>query len=173
MSPTGPERGEPAVRADRGGIGYLLNQAARGVRAQLAGQLREHGINDSEFIVLRNAAEHFERTQGGVPTSQIAEALHLSQIEVEESSARLARDGWVEIARVGNVIQVLPTHKAMTLMPVLADTARWSLEAALNGFSRDEIAALSEMLRRIIHNSHSILQEPDEQGLRDPRPPGI
>jgi DNA-binding MarR family transcriptional regulator len=157
-----PESGanEPAVRADKNGIGFLLNQAARGVRAQVASRLREHGISDNEFIVLRNAAELHERTGDPALTTDIAERLHLSISDVEEASAALERDGWVETTRAGGAYHVVPTHKGLALMPVLQDAARWSLETALNGFSREEIASLTEMLRRLVHNSDAMLREP-------------
>lgn len=49
--------------------------------------------------------------------------------------------------------RLTPTQKATRAMPGFQDTARWTLEHSLNGFSRDEIAQLAAYLGRIVHNT--------------------
>lgn len=83
------------MRADRGGIGYLLNQAARGVRAKLAAELRNHGLDDNDFIVLRNAVSMWERTGEAILTTRIAESLNIPLPRVKAAADKLSRDGWI------------------------------------------------------------------------------
>ena len=145
--------GEP-VRSDRGGIGYLLNQAARGVRAKLAEELRLQGLDDRDYIVLRGVMSEWEKTGAGVLTSGIAESLKIQLSDVDDAALRLGRNGWVEVAREGGALRLAPSQKATTIMPGLQDTARWSLEHSLNGFARDEIEQLTGYLARIVRNTN-------------------
>ena len=144
--------GEP-VRSDRGGVGYLLNQAARGVRARLAEELRLQGLDDGDYIVLRNVMSGWEKTGAGVVISNITETLKLDASHAERTARKLGRNGWVSVSDEGDSLRLTPTQKATTIMPGLQDTARWSLEHSLNGFARNEIEQLSGYLARIVHNT--------------------
>lgn len=144
--------GDP-VRADRGGVGYLLNQAARGVRANLAAELRKHGLDDGDFIVLRNVVYAWERTGEGILATQMVESLNIPLPRVKAAADKLCRDGWLDLTDERGAVHLAPTQKATKAMPGFQDTARWTLEHSLNGFSRDEIAELSAYLERIVHNT--------------------
>jgi hypothetical protein len=85
--------GEP-VKSDRGGIGYLLNQAARGVRAQLAEELRLQGLDDRDYIVLRNVVAEWEKTGTGVLLSEVTESLKIQQSLLDDAAQRLGLTPW-------------------------------------------------------------------------------
>lgn len=141
------------IRADRGGVGFLLNQAARAVRVKLVEDLRHHDLTDTDFIIIRNVLDGHEERSDVVKTSDISASLNIPRVALNQSARRLERLGWLEVTGSGDDLGLAPTQKTLTTVPVIADTARWALERALNGFSRDEIVALSDMLERIIRNS--------------------
>lgn len=141
------------IRADRSGVGFLLNQAARAVRARLADDLRHHDLDDTDFIVLRNVIGASEHGVQGLRASDVAQALNMPVADINQAAIRLDQRGWLETSQVGDSLQLTPTRKAHTVVPGIADTARWTLERALNGFSRDEIEQLQDMLTRIIRNA--------------------
>lgn len=152
-----PQRGEKpdgeAVRADRSGVGFLLNQAARSVRARLAEDLRHHDLSDTDFILLRAATAGAAAGSDGISPAQIATDLNMPVAEVASSADRLVRLGWLVRKRAADEVRLRPTQKAVTVVPGITATARWTLEQALNGFSREEIGLLQEMLERIIRNT--------------------
>jgi len=144
---------QQAVRADRGGVGFLLNQAARAVRAQLLEDLRHHDLTHTDFIIIRNVLGAYQGGVGATTTPQVSASLNIPQETLDESARRLERMGWLQVSVKGNQLELAPTQKAVGTIPVIADAARWTLERALNGFSREEIATLSDMLERIIRNA--------------------
>ena len=146
-----------SVRADRGGIGFLLNQAARAVRARLSEELHVHGLGDADFILLRRVTADAQRDGSETNTNSVSMDLNMPLSAVVEAAERLRARGWLDVTGDGSDLNLRPTRRTQTVVPGLVDTARWTLEEALNGFSHDEIAALSGMLERIITNTRTSL----------------
>lgn len=139
------------VRSDRDGVGYLLNQTARASRKVLAEELKHHGLNDTDFILLQNvsAAHAAEST---VQLVELAERNNVDVEQVRSSAERLVRDGWLlsDGEPANPVLQ--PTEKALRAMTAFRDSARWMLERGLNGFSGNEIDQLASLLKRMLGN---------------------
>jgi DNA-binding MarR family transcriptional regulator len=140
------------TNATRQGIGFLLNQSARKLRARLAEDLSTHGLDDQTYIVLRNVAAPGET--GAATAAGIASSLHMPIESVRAAVARLTRDGWIapEMSGASDDVELGLTEKAERVMPGFQDIGHWALEAALNGFTDAEIDELSGYLDRILSN---------------------
>lgn len=142
-----------SIRADRSGVGFLLNQAARAVRARLAAELHVHGLDDADFILLRVVMFSREQARTQPATAEgVAAELNLPLAAVVDTAHKLGDRGWIGVSGAGTELSLSPTRKALSIVPGLVDTARWTLEESLNGFSREEIDQLSVLLQRIIKN---------------------
>lgn len=139
-----------AVRSDTSGVGYLVGQTARALRSSLAKELRQHGLDDSDFIVLQNISSAAQVLMP-LTANELSEQNNLPIEEVTASVAKLARDGWIESGSEHGA-HLVPTAKTKRVIPVLRDNAKWMLERALNGFSRTEIHELSDLLSRMLEN---------------------
>ena len=139
-----------AVRVDTSGVGYLVNQTARALRSSLAKELRHHGLDDSDFIVLQNIAGAAQILMP-LTASELAEQNNVPVEEVSASVAKLVRDGWIESGSEHGA-HLVPTAKTKRVISGLRDSAKWMLERALNGFSRKEIQELSALLTRMLEN---------------------
>lgn len=137
-------------------MGYLVGQTARWLRALLAEELRYHGIDDACYILLYYANDAGE---SGIATRAYSGQAEIPFAEVEETTRRLVRDGWLTDAadpsdRQSRIVRLTP--KARAVLPVLADAAHWSIERGLNGFTDEEIEQLRGYLIRMQVN----LREP-------------
>lgn len=139
------------VRSDRDGVGYLLNQAARASRQVLAEELKHHGLNDTDFIVLQNVSAAHE-ADSTVRLVEIAERNYCEVESLRISAEHLVRDGWLlSDGESGNPV-LRPTDKTSRTMPAFRDSARWMLERGLNGFSGEEVDQLAGLLKRLLRN---------------------
>ncbi len=117
------------------GIGYLLNQASRSVMARLGDQLRQLGLDEHGWTILRNA---FHYQGAGCTPFTLAARLHIPAEHNVGAAARLVRDGWITTgdgAPVSEKSTLCVTQKAREAMPGLEDTASWVVEHATNGFT--------------------------------------
>jgi len=139
-----------AVRTDTSGVGYLVNQTARALRSNLARELRHHGLDDSDFIVLQSVMRAAQ-VMMPLTANELAEQNNVPLEEVTASVAKLVRDGWIETGSEHGA-HLVPTAKTKRVIPGLRDNAKWMLERALNGFSRKEIQEPSALLTRMLEN---------------------
>lgn len=133
-------------------LGYLIGQTSRWLRALLAEELRFHGLDDTDYVVL-----HFVERAGdrGVGTKALSGRAEIEFDEVKAVARKLIRGGWLTDLpdpgeRESRIVTLTP--KALSVMPVLADAARWAIERGVNGFTTQEIEALAEYLRRMQTN---------------------
>ena len=141
-----------AIRKGHKGMGFLLNQSARAMNAEIDSSLRHHGLRHLGLVLIRNVLRETAVFPDGVPAAHLATKLILTPYQVAEEASVLARDGWMRVRVDGPDMLLSCTHKAENAKPLLDDTNRWTFEQALNGFSREEIEVFSEMLRRVIRN---------------------
>jgi DNA-binding MarR family transcriptional regulator len=140
------------VDATKHDMGFLISDACRCLNAVLAEDLRNHGLDHPRYVVLYHAQR---AGAAGVSTKSLADILRLSPSEIDERIARLRRDGWITASpdpasRGSSLVRL--TAKADAAVPVLADASHWAIERALNGFSADEAASLTEYLERLRTN---------------------
>lgn len=133
-------------------LGFLTNKVGRLLRARMREQLRSQGFDDMDYIVLRGALQYWDRNNVPTTVPVLAEELVLPYEEVSRAAARLIRDNWFVVRATGKPEALEPSAKAVKLAPVLQDSAHWTVEAAMNGFSADEVEALTDMLRRMLRN---------------------
>jgi len=139
MNPTGED------------MGYLLSQTTRCLRAELVEGLHNHGLDDADYIVLFFAHQSGDE---GVTTRAVSEILQMPAPALDAAAGRLVRAGWLTASPVpGGMAQLLRlTPKAASVVPVLGDVAHWAIERALSGFTDDEIANLTDYLKRMQAN---------------------
>lgn len=133
-------------------FGYLLSQTSRYLRVLLADELRNHGLDDSTYIVLYFTQRAGE---GGITTHIMADTIQLPPQVIRDAARRLVRDGWLTeeadpADRESRLIQLTP--KAETVVPLLVDAAHWAIERGLNGFTDVEVAQFTEFLTRMQTN---------------------
>lgn len=139
------------IKSDRDGVGYLLNQTARASRQVLAEELKHHGLNDTDFILLQNvSAAHASDSDARLV--EIAQRNNCDIESLRASSERLVRDGWLLSDGEPANPTLKATEKTLRTMPAFRDSARWMLERALNGFSGEEIDQLAALLKRMLNN---------------------
>jgi DNA-binding MarR family transcriptional regulator len=78
-------------------FGFLLNQAARALRSTVSDSLRVHGLDDDQWIVLRNAFAIDKAGRDGATPQVIAKRLNIEIGDIVRAAERLARDGWVTL----------------------------------------------------------------------------
>jgi DNA-binding MarR family transcriptional regulator len=143
--------GEP-VAADRTGLGHLIGYAARLLWRTLAERLEGLGLDADSYIVLVNVAISQERSGRGPLVSEMAGQLALDHGAFERAIEHLRQARLITVAREPSSERIALTPKAVSLMPVLQNEARWVLENALSGFTYEEIDGFGDHLRRVIAN---------------------
>jgi DNA-binding MarR family transcriptional regulator len=135
-------------------FGFLLNQAARSLRSTVSRDLRVHGLDDDQWIVLRNTFATEKAGRPGATPQEIAKRLNIHIEDIVSAAERLARDGWVTIGVEPGALQsvIKLTDKARRVLPGLLDVSTWTAERALNGFTNEEVREIIGFLKRILSN---------------------
>ena len=135
-------------------FGFLLNQAARALRSTVAHDLRVHGLDDDQWVVLRNTFSMEKAGRPGATPQDIARHLNVEIEDVVAAAERLARGGFVTLGVEAGAQQpvVMLTDKARRVLPGLVDVGNWTAERALNEFTNEEIGELVGFLKRIRRN---------------------
>jgi DNA-binding MarR family transcriptional regulator len=153
------------IKAGQEGVGFLVNQTSRAFQQRLAKDISQYSLSIEGYTFMRHLLRELESSPSGVSVSSLSEKLMIPVPRLNETGAILRRDGWVTTVGEGSRARYLPTPGAAKLGLVMASSSRWMLEEALNGFSRDEIDALSLALKRILKNLGAPLGE-DEGPLQ-------
>lgn len=130
--------------------GHLLGLAARGFVRLSEARLKPLGFAPGQLPVLVALDEGVANTQG-----ELARFAATKQPPMAQMLARMARDGLVEASRDpddGRVTRLALTERARSRMPDAIATLFAGNEEAMKGFSREEVAALVDMLQRLIRN---------------------
>lgn len=151
MAASGNPAGDP-IRVGREGISYLVSITARALSAEFDDALRHHHLDHGRFIVLRNVLRDSVDRPDGVCVRELADKLIIPADVLAERGRQLSFAGLLTLRGTGEDMLLLPTSKALSLLPVLLDATRWTSERALNSFSREEIETLSSMLHRMMGN---------------------
>jgi MarR family transcriptional regulator for hemolysin len=138
----------PVGRED---IGHLISQAGRLLHRQLDGRLKEMGIAQSAYMVLRAV----EDEESPSTVDAIAAGLTLDRSSVSRTVSRMLADGWLEERRgpddsAGRILET--SSKAKVIMPAVVASGHWTIEEGLNGFTNEEIEQLKAYLRRLVGN---------------------
>lgn len=138
----------PVGRED---IGYLISQAGRLLNRQLDGRVKEMGISQASYIVLRTV----EDAESPSTVEAIANGLSMDRAAVARTVSRMLADGWLEEQRhpedaSGRILAT--SSKAKVIMPAIVASGHWTIEEGLNGFTNEEIEQLKAYLRRLVGN---------------------
>jgi DNA-binding MarR family transcriptional regulator len=131
--------------------GYRMNLAARSLRAEIATSLRQQGLDDNSYILLRALDAAAGEGRPAITTSEVATELLLPLEAVNDSADRLVRDGWAMQLDASKRLIAL-SDKGRSALPALTDMANWVNQRALNGFTDEESDQLLEYLRRVSEN---------------------
>jgi DNA-binding transcriptional ArsR family regulator len=158
--PQGPHladivKGTDTVTNGHSGIGFLLNQATRALNGEFETALRHHGLRHLGLVIIRNTFREDAQFPDGVPVSHLSQKLIIAPIDLAEEVSALTQGGWITARVDGKEMYLSVTRKSENALPMLIDVCHWNFEHALNGFSREEVADFSEMLRRVIRNYHA------------------
>ena len=153
------------IKAGQLGVGFLVNQTARALGNRMGKDASQYNLSVDGYTFLRHLLRETGESLESVSVSTLSETLLIPVPRLIETGAVLQRDGWVTVEGEGKRTSYLPTPGARKLTPALAASSRWLLEEALNGFSREEIDALSTALTRVLNNLGAPLGE-DEGPLQ-------
>jgi DNA-binding MarR family transcriptional regulator len=142
-------------RAGENNIGYLMNQGARLLGRLLNHRLKDLELSQSSYALIRSVAALSDHP---VTVTEVAEDLRMEPSAVVHAAERIAEQGWITVERHpehrrARILKLTPKAKAM--MPAIADTGHWTLEAGLNGFTNEEIDQLRAYLQRLVRNLES------------------
>jgi MarR family transcriptional regulator, transcriptional regulator for hemolysin len=140
------------VKAGQEGVAFLVNQASRAFKVRLTETIEQYGLDTDEYTVLRHVLRKIEVSPDGVSAADLSANLNVPLPIIHDASLRLERDGWLSVSNDAAGMMLTPTRRARSQVSVLADASQWMLEGALNGFSRDEIQTLTQMLQRVVRN---------------------
>lgn len=139
-------------RAGEDNIGYLVNQSARLLTKSLNGRLKEHGLTQGQYAVIRSIDSIRDRP---VTATELSDDLRLEPSATAHAVDRAVAHGWVvalphaEHSRA-RVLELTP--QARSALPVIKDAGHWTLSMGLNGFTREEIGQLKSLLQRLVTN---------------------
>lgn len=132
-------------------LGYLLNQAVRVLRADLAERLRSVGITPAQWAVLADLAHAEDDRRPGAVAARVG----YDRATMSGVVSRLAEAGWIAVephpSDRRSVLLAL-TPRARAVLPELAAAAGETGERAVAGFSAEEREAFLGHLRRVIEN---------------------
>lgn len=131
-------------------VPYLLYRITNQMTRRLRGRLRESGINISRWRVLAVL-----RANGEMSLGQIVELTAMDQPSISRVVTQLESDGLVlrkSSAIDSRFVHVSLTHGGEAAFEGIYPTAQKHQEQALAGFSKKEVAALTEFLQRIQEN---------------------
>jgi DNA-binding MarR family transcriptional regulator len=132
-------------------VGFRLNIAARALRKELNTSIRQQGLDDMMYIILRALDGAAQEGRPAITVADVATELNLQPDAVSQAADRLIRDGWITQLDSSSRLIAL-SGKARSAIPALVDTAAWTTQRALNGFTDDEAKTFLEFLRRVYNN---------------------
>ena len=126
----------------------LLLQARESVMAQTRPSLREHGLSDQQWRVLRVLGEH-----GTVETGRVAREAYILGPSLTGVLSRMERDGLVQRERDPadqrrTVVEA--TSKGLKLVEKLSRTIEAHYEWMEKTLGKQQLAELYELLDRVI-----------------------
>jgi homoprotocatechuate degradation regulator HpaR len=130
----------------------LLLQAREAVMGHFRPNLREHGLTDQQWRVLRVLGEH--RGSDGVDTGQIADQAYLLGPSLTGVLARMERDGLVERHRCeqdARRTRVRATAQGIKLVETLSESIEAHYAAMESRLGKKKLEQLYALLDEVIH----------------------
>lgn len=149
----------------------LLLQAREAVMAHTRPSLRQHGLSDQQWRVLRVLGEHAHEP-GGIETGRVAREAYLLGPSLTGVLARMERDGLITRERCAQDARrtvVRATPAGLTKVQALSESieAHYSwLEKALG---KTRLKALYELLDEVIALEAPETETPEEQAEEEER----
>ena len=140
------------VKTGQEGVAFLVQQASRAFDAQISAMISQYGLDSDAYKILRHTMRGIQASPDGILLAELGRELNIPIHELADTSRRLERDGWLKTHGAETLMRIMPTRRAVSTAPVLADVSHWMHEGALNGFSHEEIDQLTAFLKRVAHN---------------------
>ena len=136
----------------------LLLEAREAVMQHTRPSLREHGLSDQQWRVLRVLGEHAAE-RAGVETGRVAREALLLGPSLTGVLTRMERDGLIERRahpRDKRAQQIFLTDKARDMREEALAAAEEAEQAVFQGFRRFEKELLKEYIRWAIANARKL-----------------
>jgi homoprotocatechuate degradation regulator HpaR len=147
----------------------LLLQAREAVMAHTRPGLRQHGLSDQQWRVLRVLGENQDQGGRGVETGRIAREAFILGPSLTGVLARMERDGLIERARDPSDQRrtvVLPTARGLALVQSLSDTVEAHYQWMEQQLGRPQLTQLYALLDQVVALENSA---PGPMAQRFPR----
>ena len=147
----------------------LLLQAREAVMAHTRPGLRQHGLSDQQWRVLRVLGENQDQDGRGVETGRIAREAFILGPSLTGVLARMERDGLIERARdPGDQRRtvVLPTARGLALVQSLSNTVEAHYQWMEQQLGRPQLTQLYALLDQVVALENSA---PGPMAQRFPR----
>jgi MarR family transcriptional regulator, multiple antibiotic resistance protein MarR len=138
------------IRDDEMVIGHLIGRARTAILTGLDAELEPFGLTGAQFAVLKNVADGNANTAADLCRTMHYDTGSMTRmLDRLEEKAVLRRERCTEDRRV---VFLRITETGNELLPQLRTAAVRVLDHHLAGFSPDEVAALKQLLVRMIEN---------------------
>lgn len=139
-------------RAGENSLGYLMNQSQRLLTRNLQNRLRELGVSQPVYVILRHLEASIARE---ITPADVADDLRMDHSTISRHVDQAIEEGLViatphPLHRRARLLGL--TDKGRALLPALHDAAGWTVVRGLNGFTNEEVGELQAYLRRMLRN---------------------
>lgn len=131
-------------------IGYLLNVARTGLAEHIESAMEELGLNHTQWVVLLWIKQGVVRSSAEVCRQMRYDTGSMTRLlDQLENKGLITRSRSLEDRRV---VQLSLTAAGEDAYEALLPRVLAQLNAALEGFSRDEVTELKRLLRKMMEN---------------------
>ncbi len=149
----------------------LLLQAREAVMAHTRPSLREHGLSDQQWRVLRVLGEHAHEP-GGIETGRVAREAYLLGPSLTGVLARMERDGLIARERSAQDARrtvVWATPQGLAKVQALSETIEAHYSWLEKELGKTRLKALYELLDEVIALEAPETETPEEQAEEEER----
>ncbi len=146
----------------------LLLQARETVMAHTRPRLRDHGLSDQQWRVLRVLGEHAEET-GGIETGRVAREAFLLGPSLTGVLARMERDGLIHRARCAQDARrtvVRATEAGLAKVQALSHTIEAHYAWMEQQLGKEHLNALYNLLDGVIALESTVMDSPTDPAIQ-------
>lgn len=149
----------------------LLLQAREAVMAHTRPGLREHGLSDQQWRVLRVLGEHAQES-GGIETGRVAREAYLLGPSLTGVLSRMERDGLIARERCPHDARrtvVRATEQGLAKVQALSETIEAHYQWMEQQLGKDKLGQLYALLDEVIALETPDIETPEEQAEEEER----
>jgi homoprotocatechuate degradation regulator HpaR len=162
---------KPATPFVHRNLPRLLLQAREAVMAHTRPSLRQHGLSDQQWRVLRVLGEHAHEP-GGIETGRVAREAYLLGPSLTGVLARMERDGLITRERCAQDARrtvVRATSAGLTKVQALSESIEAHYSWLEKELGKTRLKALYELLDEVIALEAPETETPEEQAEEEER----